>query len=499
MRDLVTVDRPGAIRAPFRSFGPALLAIAVGLSFLLVAAGGIDTTRSSDFALYCAGLAYLGAIAWWEIGAASRTGSGALPGWLAPPALISAWALLWIYLPATVAFFDDALFDDFAAEQGGPSLLVSGILLAAVAVTALSVSYHVTQRLFGAAPNTKSTPLRSMALPRIVGLYLFSIAARMLRVSVTGIAFGSDRSAWGSLVAADQWIGYVEDLRYLALALLIAHIVRHGNGRIWLLIAIVIEVIFAATSGFFKPFIWPVLVCVGAAAALDRVRPRHLAMVLVVTLALASFANVVNTIREDWLGGIGASSSGFTTAVTASVTQWDGASAGAQRAYEKFFGRQTEVASSTGLIVALTPTIVPYEGIEKFLLLPINLIPRALWPDKPVLSRGQWFSVTYRGLPEDTASSSAMTAFGEGYMFSGWIGVVIAMALAGLALGILHRQLDSRSFLPVYLALLPTILEIEPELSSYLTSLVQRSVVFIVVFLVVTHRSRAARLRDVSE
>ena len=63
-------------------------------------------------------------------------------------------------------------------------------------------------------------------------------------------------------------------------------------------------------------------------------------------------------------------------------------------------------------------------------------------------------------------------------------------AVGGVALAVLTRQLDRPGMAAVYLALVPTILEIEPELSSYLTTLVQRSVVFVLVFYVLTHRAR---------
>jgi hypothetical protein len=63
--------------------------------------------------------------------------------------------------------------------------------------------------------------------------------------------------------------------------------------------------------------------------------------------------------------------------------------------------------------------------------------------------------------------------------------------MAGAALAVLARHLDRPGMMIVYLALVPTILDVEAELSSYLTSLVQRSAVFIVTFLVLTHRSKA--------
>ena len=69
-----------------------------------------------------------------------------------------------------------------------------------------------------------------MPLRRIVGLYLVGTLARALRLLTLGMAFGADLAAWGPLRSVDQWIGYVEDLRFLALALLVAHVMRRRRG-----------------------------------------------------------------------------------------------------------------------------------------------------------------------------------------------------------------------------------------------------------------------------
>jgi hypothetical protein len=148
--------------------------------------------------------------------------------------------------------------------------------------------------------------------------------------------------------------------------------------------------------------------------------------------------------------------------------------------------------------MALTPAVVPYEGFERFLTLPSGLIPRALWPDKPTLSRGVWFSSTFRGLEEDTTSYSAMTIFSEGYLFYGWTGALVAMVITGAVLAVLRRRLDNSRLALVYLALVPTILQIEPEFSSYLITLVQRAVVFAATFIVLTSTRKMPLTRSTS-
>ena len=65
---------------------------------------------------------------------------------------------------------------------------------------------------------------------------------------------------------------------------------------------------------------------------------------------------------------------------------------------------------------------------------------------------------------------------------------MLAMVILGAALAVVRCRLDNPRLVLVYLALVPTILQIEPEFSSYLTTLIQRSVVFLVVFVLLTTR-----------
>lgn len=68
-------------------------------------------------------------------------------------------------------------------------------------------------------------------------------------------------------------------------------------------------------------------------------------------------------------------------------------------------------------------------------------IPRALWPDKPTVTRGAWFS-EYLGQArsEETATTSlGQTAPGELYWNFGWPGVLLGMSLLGVVCGKLWK------------------------------------------------------------
>jgi cytochrome c oxidase subunit IV len=91
-----------------------------------------------------------------------------------------------------------------------------------------------------------------------------------------------------------------------------------------------------------------------------------------------------------------------------------------------------------------------------------------------------------------------MTIFSEGYLFYGWTGALVAMVITGAVLAVLRRRLDNSRLALVYLALVPTILQIEPEFSSYLITLVQRAVVFAATFIVLTSTRKMPLTRSTS-
>jgi hypothetical protein len=130
------------------------------------------------------------------------------------------------------------------------------------------------------------------------------------------------------------------------------------------------------------------------------------------------------------------------------------------------------------------------------LAIPAYIIPRALWPDKPVLSRGNWFNIVYMNQPSFTTSSAAITVFGEGYLFSGWLGTVISSLILGAVVALVFRGFVSSGLLPVYLALMPTFIDVESQFTGMVVALAQRMVVFVLVYwlmVIVTRRQQTLR------
>ncbi len=103
-------------------------------------------------------------------------------------------------------------------------------------------------------------------------------------------------------------------------------------------------------------------------------------------------------------------------------------------------------------------------------------IPRILWPEKPVVSRGAWFT-TYLGMAPSEAeatTSTGMTTFGEWYWNFGIPGVIVGMFLTGALLSGLWRLAGSNPIhdpasMVLYVAVILNILNL-PDATSPIVS-----------------------------
>ena len=72
------------------------------------------------------------------------------------------------------------------------------------------------------------------------------------------------------------------------------------------------------------------------------------------------------------------------------------------------------------------------------------LIPRALWPDKPLIQLGAWFAleigVAYKGVGGRSNNSINMTVAGELFLDFGWAGVLIGSLLFGAFFAVLWNS-----------------------------------------------------------
>lgn len=96
----------------------------------------------------------------------------------------------------------------------------------------------------------------------------------------------------------------------------------------------------------------------------------------------------------------------------------------------------------TSVIVRETPGLVPYQRGRTIALIFLAPIPRAIWPDKPEFTVGQWVTDNYsHGLDTRTAP----TQIGELYFNFGWMGVMGGMLVLGTLIRLMSQALTGRN------------------------------------------------------
>jgi hypothetical protein len=112
--------------------------------------------------------------------------------------------------------------------------------------------------------------------------------------------------------------------------------------------------------------------------------------------------------------------------------------------FNELMGRLFEIPQVTGFMVGE----VRRSGLQlgsTMKDLYYAFIPRIIWPEKPPVSRGAWFT-TYLGMANseaETTTSTGMTIVGEWYWNFGVTGVAVGMFLTGALLSGLWRLAGS--------------------------------------------------------
>jgi hypothetical protein len=127
-------------------------------------------------------------------------------------------------------------------------------------------------------------------------------------------------------------------------------------------------------------------------------------------------------------------------------------------------------------------------------------IPRLLWPDKPTLSKGSWFTVYLGFSPRESeaTTSTGITATGELYWNFGIVGVISGMLLIGVLIGAVWRMAgaDPRGqvlHMLLYTSLLVDIMNM-PEAVTTTGFWVAEYLIFGAVFLLMGSRPAQSRM-----
>ena len=105
------------------------------------------------------------------------------------------------------------------------------------------------------------------------------------------------------------------------------------------------------------------------------------------------------------------------------------------------------------------------------------IVPRALWPEKPVLSLGYEYGVKYCGSksPRSDPHYELITLLAEPLLHGGWSGLIAAQIFLGLGLGLVGFYMPRAGVIPLIaiVALLPWLIHFQQSLALYFANSVK--------------------------
>jgi hypothetical protein len=110
-----------------------------------------------------------------------------------------------------------------------------------------------------------------------------------------------------------------------------------------------------------------------------------------------------------------------------------------------YLAQRVRAVDSPAIIMQRTPSQIPYGSPGQLALSPVvDLIPRILWPGKPILDVGYQMSQEYYQLPAQVYTSSDITPEGDLYRHGGWFVLIAGLFLIGCGARIIDEVTDLR-------------------------------------------------------
>lgn len=448
----VSADAPARARSPV---GWGLISALSFAGAVLLLGGALATSRRPASAVLWGGLAFAAyAFGLLCLIRASRGRGLAFARWRFAP-----WSLLWYAVAYGVATVTWSQPQIGAPGQIAVSNVLRALWLMGAATTVWTLGYligpghplrGVASRAVAALGRRYASEVRSLAAPWI--LYAIGFAARVASTATSG-RFGYVGDASSAVSTASGYGQILNALTLLApLAVAAAAVQVFGErlpgARVTLATLFLVELAIGAASGGKQSFVIALL----AVAVPFSAARRRLPKITLAVLTLAFLVVVIPFNQAYRHAARGASS-------TLSATQAIGAAPGILQhtvtgnnlisviphSVTYLFQRIREI-DSPAIILQRSPTEIDYRPPLELVAAPIAaVVPRAIWPGKPILATGYEFGQEYYGLPSTIYSSSAITPAGDLYRHGGWIPVIAGMFLLGCGVRLLDDVLDIRA------------------------------------------------------
>lgn len=322
--------------------------------------------------------------------------------------------------------------------------VVAALLMAAIGVAALLVSYY----WFGNSNFRKAVPVAQLSLKKrkaVLYCVLVGIIVPLL-FTFQGIIPEEYQQPLSSILRLLQ-------NQILVVIGVLGWLVYVRKDSRWYSIWLYGLVIVAALRGISTGALEEALVPIGVLFIVKWMHTNKISWVTVgAVLALVLFLSPVKSdYRQQIWYGENAEAAEMSSAskvvfwLTQATEYWGDTLAGTRN-----IGEATASASGRADFIhqvahihSMTPSVIPYQYGETYSYFAVALIPRVLWPDKPVAGNANgFFAVTYGLTSEEGAKTTTfgVSILGESFINFGWAGVVLIMLFQGLLIGALERM-----------------------------------------------------------
>jgi hypothetical protein len=149
---------------------------------------------------------------------------------------------------------------------------------------------------------------------------------------------------------------------------------------------------------------------------------------------------------------------------------------------------------SVAIIVQRTPQQISFRSPLQLIEGPLaGIVPRLLWPGKPLNLTGYEFSREYFGEPSTVYTSTSDTFVGGLYLYGGWLPMLAGMFLLGCVVRLLDDQLDvraNRHGIFLVLLLFPQLVTSESDWGTILSSIPATAFVWLLAIVVTFGRAQ---------
>lgn len=378
--------------------------------------------------------------------------------------------------------------------QGDYSYLVLALVYVCLGTLALWVGYRFG--LVRRGPKTKSihsdvlSNSEHLRLKVVLSLYAASVGIRLFQIATGQYAFLQDIASTEYLWIR-QWLYYGAQVWWLVLPAIALRVFRRKRwllGWIALSLIIMIEWAFTIIGGTKGAIIYVLIILVACRLYVGRGIPWRLVTVLGVLFVIIFPIN--RLYRPLIISGLVDTHSVIDTAFNVGMLArktWLERPIGEniQDFLDVVRHRQSQLIQSISLAAYVTPETIPFRYGRDYCVLPLYiLVPRVIWPEKPIQGGSVQFSIDYVGMSADTINSSAVTPFGDLYLNFGFPGILGGMFLLGILYRWFYqavRDANSESKLVLYLGLLLWMTNIEGEIVGIIQGTFQQLIIFYIL------------------